>query len=184
MIKRVLCLTLILLITFLCPVLAQFYDPVRDRFYGYKDQPRPWTERPAVPANTLWGFVYAPGTSHEKSGAIELVPDGRIRVWLGSSDLSPQRIEVVPGDDRLSGTTVQPNSDVEKIIYAPYSWGYDDHGILTFYAGKDGERLRVAWKLYRISYDPDQDHLMFSGYGPTDGAADMVSIIYSGLIER
>lgn len=184
MIRRAICLTCILLITFICPALAQNYDPVRDRFYGYKDQPRPWTERPAVPANTSWGFVYAPGTSREKSGTIELVPDGRIRVWAGSGDLSPQRIEVLPDYVGKKLTTVMPNNNVEKIIYAPYTWGYDDHGILTFYSGKGGERLNVAWKLYLISYDPDQDHLMFSGYGPTDGPADMASIISSGPIER
>lgn len=173
----------LLLLTLICPASAQNYDPVRDRVYGYKDQKRPWTERPAVPANTIWTFSYGHiGSDHEKGGAIELLPDGRIRVWHGSSDLSPQRIEVTAGYVGNRQTTVLanvPNADIEKIIYAPYTWGYDDNGILTFYSGKGGERLKVAWKLYMVYYYPDDDVLMFQGQIP-DRPGEMVGIVSSG----
>lgn len=182
---RILCLIGILLTTSVIPALAWFIDPMEGRMYAYKDQPRPWTERPPVPENDFWGFVYASGTSHAKSGPqIELQSGGKIRVWTGSGDFTPERVEVLAEYVGPKYTTVIPGTKKEKIVYANYSWGYDDHGILTIYGGKDGERLNIAWKLFRIAYNPDNDQLQFFGYGPTDSSGDMAALVWLGPKQR
>ena len=184
MIVRTLCLIGILLITSFTPAMAWWTDPVESRMYGYKDQPRPWTERPPVPENQLWSFQYAPAASDAKFGYIELETGGRIRVWHGSSDLTRGHVEVVPEYVGPKYTTVIPGTNKEKIVYANYSWGYDDHGILTIYGGQGGERLNVAWKLFRIACNPDNNQLQFFGYGPTDSSGDMAALVWLGPKER